>query len=168
MNWIKFLILIFAALRGVCSGSDRSLQSISVDGNLANLQFGSMITIQVVDVQIEALHYIVPVVNILLWCNILDFLLFLTDFIVAYEEKTELRADYAEERKKSLARKKYLMGLLRAGLEMERVILQQVSPRFSIWWCLRKKSTFTSATTDFQLKQSSLSIEGEQIRMQAN
>ena len=45
------------------------------------------------------------------------------DFIVAYEEKTELRADYAIERKKSLARKKFLMGLLRAGLEMERVRL---------------------------------------------
>ena len=45
------------------------------------------------------------------------------DFIVAYEEKTELRADYAIESKKSLARKKFLMGLLRAGLEMECVRL---------------------------------------------
>lgn len=53
--------------------------------------------------------------------KLLSFLFPVSDFILAYEEKTELRADYAEERKKALSRKKYLMGLLRAGVEMERV-----------------------------------------------
>lgn len=48
--------------------------------------------------------------------------LIFTDFVLAYEETTETKSDYEAEKKKSVIRKKFLMGLLRAGLEMERVI----------------------------------------------
>ena len=44
-----------------------------------------------------------------------------TDFVLAYEQKNEHKVDYDHEKKKSISRKKFLMGLLRAGVEMERV-----------------------------------------------